>query len=348
MGRDLFINPYGRFYNLPQFLAQRGNDVHILLCSYKRDPAQNEIQDKDGIFWHSVSLLDGTPFKYFSKAKKLCQRIQPDWIIGFSDTFYGILAQHLASRFDSYSLIDAYDNYESYLSWCKPLHYLWRKTLAKADVVIAAGPQLASLMGKYRSSKPTYVVPMAVDPNGFSPLDKRQCRKKLKLPLEKKIIGYCGSIHPNRGLNVLFDAIKLITAKNNNIQFILSGRKDRHMHIPREAIWLGYLPENDVPILLNSMDVLIVINKTSQFGNFSYPIKLYEAMCCQVPVVATNTKSTSWILKDFPNFLSNSGDHIDFSNKILTALNYKKVDYGIQEGWGNQCLMFEKILSKTK
>jgi len=270
-GKDLIERPYGRFYYLPKILAEKGHDVEILLFSYKNDP--KIAIARDGINWTSLSLLKHGLFAYLRETEKIIKQIKPNWVVGFSDTYYGILAQRFGTKYNISSLIDAYDNYESYMPWCRPLHYLWRR-------------------------KPTMVLPMAADPIGFKPLDKIKCRQELGLPSDKKLVGYCGSIHPSRGINVLFDAYKILLRENKDVELVLTGRKGSGVSIPDGARWLGYLPDEQIPVLLNSMDVLTVINKTSTFGNFSYPVKLYEAMCCQVPVVATATPATIWILAE--------------------------------------------------
>lgn len=45
------------------------------------------------------------------------------------------------------------------------------------------------------------------------------------------------------------------------------------------------------------------MNTPGAFGDYSYPIKLYEAMACGRPVVASRTASTAWVLRDFPDRL---------------------------------------------
>ena len=82
-----------------------------------------------------------------------------------------------------------------------------------------------------------------------------------------------------------------------------------------------------MPLLLNALDVLLVINRTSAFGNFSYPVKLYEAMRCLRPVVASRTHSTSWVLKDHPECLANANDPTDIARRIKNALSWKTKEY---------------------
>ena len=68
-----------------------------------------------------------------------------------------------------------------------------------------------------------------------------------------------------------------------------------------------------MPFLLNSMNVLAVINRLSAFGRFSYPAKLYEAMACSIPVVATATEPATWILGGEQRFLVRPGDSHDLA-----------------------------------
>ena len=180
MGRDLVHRPYGRFYYLPKFLAERGHQVHHLLLNYRREGSLD--MHRHGIHWMSESLLSGNPARYLRRLKSVIQEVRPDWIIGLSDTYFGILAQYYGRRYGISSCIDAYDNYESYIPWMVPLHKLWRRALSRADLVTAAGPDLAMYLSSQRAEHPAMVVPMAADPVGFLPLDRTDCRRRMGLP----------------------------------------------------------------------------------------------------------------------------------------------------------------------
>ena len=248
--------------------------MYLLLLSHADEPSATV--ERDGITWMSESLRSSGPLRYIRRARNIARSIRPDWIVGFSDTYYGILAEHLGRKFGIDSAIDAYDNYESYIPWLKPLHLLWRRALNGATVVTAAGPQLAELLGNFRPGKLVQVVPMAPDP-GFEPLDRAPSRRSLHLPPDKKLVGYCGSIYRNRGIDVVFQAFESVCRRDSDVELILAGRKQRGIRLPPRSKWLGYLPDQELPALLNSMDVLLVVNMLSAFGNFSYPAKLYEA-----------------------------------------------------------------------
>jgi len=342
MGRDLISRPYGRFYYLPRHMAARGHKVYSLLLDYKnREPVELR---KDGICWMSESLVLGTPTAYLRKLEHLIRDVDPDWIIGFSDTYFGIFAQYYAHKHGIRSCIDAYDNYESYIPWMTPLHSLWQRALSRADLVTAAGPDLVKHMSTRRSGKPSAVVPMSADSVGFRPMSKSECRSRMGLPVSEKLIGYFGSVHKNRGIETLFAAVDQLKTITPDVKLVISGRRGKNVPIPGSACSLGYVNDDKIPLLLNCMDTIAVINKSSTFGNYSYPVKLYEAMSCHVPVAVTRTPATEWILRDFQEFLVSPSDPAALCNLIVQNLDRGQVEYSGISSWDTSCNAMEKAM----
>lgn len=337
MGKDLFTSPYGRFFYLPKLLAESGHDVVILLLDYENTSAIDAQQY--GFRWISAPV-----FSYTKALQKQMNHTRPDWIIGFSDTYFGILASHYGRKLGYRSCIDAYDNYESYLPWLKPLHWAWRRALAQADLITAAGPALIELMSANRQGQSTAVVPMAADPIGFRLLDKIECRKLLELPTDVTQVGYCGSLHRSRGVEVFFDAIRMMQERRPDIRFIHSGRTWNNVPLPSSLQSLGYIDDDIMPSMLNCMDTLVVINRPSAFGHYSHPVKLYEAMSCQVPVVATRTLAAEWILRDHANCLFEPDNPEALCAAIIKSLRSPHPHYRSMPTWQSSCAVFERAL----
>jgi glycosyltransferase involved in cell wall biosynthesis len=351
--RDLLTRPYGRFFYLPYHLARQGHDVSLLLLGYSDDPPLH--CKAHGMEWYLESLgpliKNCGPLAYLRRAQMLIQRDKPDWIIGFSDTWYGILAAHLGIKYGINSLIDAYDNYESYLPWAKPLHWVWRSALKKTTAITVAGPQLGGVMGQECGRSPAVVIPMAADPL-FQPIIDGNLQKKFGLPEGVPLVGYCGSLFRSRGVDVLFQAMMCLLNEVPNAKLVISGRHEKGLEIPialrNSVIQLGYLPDEQMPLLLNALDVLVVVNLDSEFGNYSYPVKLYEAMSCHRPVVVTRTASISWILRDHPECIANKGDSEHLARLISDALTNDVTIYINNFDWSYSAFMFEEILKKSQ
>lgn len=340
MGRDLVEDPYGRFYNLPRLLADRGHRVRIILLDYKNGEPIDV--SRNGIRWLSAPISG-----YLRAIRRQVDSACPDWIVGFSDTYFGILATRFAGKCGARSCVDAYDNYESYISWLAPLHWLWRRALSRATLVTAAGPGLVELMSRHRGHAPSAVVPMACDPIGFSPLDRNESRRRLDLDTTSPMVGYCGSLHRSRGVDVFFRAMELVLERRPDVRFIHSGRTWDDVPLPESLHSFGFIEEALLPPLLNSMDTLVVINRNSAFGEHSYPVKLYEAMTCQVPVVATKTRATEWILAAHADRLVVADDPQALAAAIIRSLEAPRPEYDSVPTWSSACDALEDALESA-
>ncbi len=342
MDKDLITTPYGRFYYIPEILSEYGHQCTVLLLNYKQE--QELDITKDNIRWLSVNLGTLPGIKFYRTASAIIKNSNIDWVIGFSDTYFGILAQHLAQKYSIRSLIDAYDNYESYIHWLKPLHWLWRRALGKATAISAAGPGLASLMSQYRHDQNTYVVPMAADPAFKKSPQKQQLHEQFNLPENRTFIAYCGSMYHNRGIETLFNALKIVEKNMPDVEVILTGRKQKNITIPEFCNWLGYLPDENMPDLLNNVDLLIVMGKPGAFGDFSYPVKLYEAIQCQTPVIAIDTPATRWILQNNNDLLVKPDDPVELASSIQRMI-HDKTTLDTDCSWESSTSIFQDILT---
>lgn len=343
-GRDLLERPYGRFYHLPRLLAAQGHEVHVALLSYRR--LQSESLCFDGVSWTSDDLWPSGPLAYLARLRHLARAVRPDWTIGASDTYFGIVAGQLARRYGGLHAIDAYDDFESYIPWAAPLHRLWRGALASAGLVTVAGPHLARLL-ESRGAKRAQVVPMAAEPE-YRPLEQAPCRLQLGLPQGRRLVGHIGALDKVRGRDTLLAAIEKARVVRPEISLVLTGRAPRSARYPAATIHLDYVPDQDMPALLNSLDVACISLADTAFGRSSYPVKLCEAAACGIPVVASATAPVKWMLHDDSQFFSPIGDAGAMADRILSNLDRKRVDYGWVNSWQESARLFGRFLLARK
>jgi glycosyltransferase involved in cell wall biosynthesis len=158
------------------------------------------------------------------------------------------------------------------------------------------------------------------------------------------MVGFCGSLSRSRGLDILFSAFEMIREELPASRLILSGRKERGVTLPDHAHWLGYVRDDLVPILFNCLDVLQVVNRLSSFGKYSYPVKLYEAMACHLPVVATDTPPARWILSGSEEYLARPEDPLDLAVKTCRLLTQKSSPPARIGTWEESARIFEDAL----
>lgn len=341
--RDLIERPYGRFHHLPRLLAARGHDVKVLLCSHRGLPP-TQVSRAD-VEWIGLDIRTLGIRRFLHALEQQALSCEPDWVIGCSDAWYGWLASRLASRTSARLAVDAYDNFEAYMPWNFPLHQLWRHAIRHADLVTAAGPQLAALLQSHRrSGLSAAVLPMAADPE-FAPRDKAACRQVLGLRVEATYVGYVGSWSASRGSSLLIDAFRLARAARPDLRLLLSGRPPRKVLDEPGVTATGYLPDDQLPVLLNALDLACVVTAETRFGRYSYPAKLCEAMACNIPVVATATGAIRWMLGGQTEHLVPVGDSSALADRMLTLLAAPRTRYQPSCSWNEVALKLEALIS---
>jgi glycosyltransferase involved in cell wall biosynthesis len=343
--RDLVEHPYGRFHWLPVELARSGHSVFQILVSHRGTP--QAALERMGV---RVLALDprhsGLRRMLLSLDTEVCS-FEPDWIIGCSDTWYGWLAARVARRTGARLAVDAYDNYESYMPWNLPVHCLWRRAVRHADLVTAAGPQLAALLDNNRRGlSPSRVLPMTADPD-FRPRDKAEARRDLGLPSTAPLFGYYGSWGRERGTDLLIEVIPAVRHQRPDALFVVTGRPPSKVATLRGVISLGYVDDAQLPQMVAALDASCVVTAESPFGAYSYPAKLCEAMACGTSVVATGTSAVRWMLAGRPGWVVPPGNVRAFTHAVLEALEAGPQPYAPLPSWRALAVEFASMLEAS-
>ncbi|MBT5740220.1 glycosyltransferase, partial [Candidatus Woesearchaeota archaeon] len=131
---------------------------------------------------------------------------------------------------------------------------------------------------------PIEVARLGVDIHRFSPVkDKTAIRKKLGLPLDKKIIGYVGRISREKNVQILIEAFKKLQTEED-VYLLLVGDG------PQDQVQLGKKTKkckmtgfvNNVEEYLQAMDIFVMPSLTETTS-----LATLEAMATGLPVVVT-------------------------------------------------------------
>lgn len=329
--RDLIERPYGRFFHLPVALAAAGHDVRVQLCSHRK-LASREMQ-RDGVTWSCHDIRTLGPMRFLRTIEDEARAFKPDWIVGVSDTQYGWLAHRLARKLDARLAVDAYDNYEAYMPWNAPLHWAWRRAIGAADLVTAAGPQLADKLANSRKGRADVrILPMTADPI-FVPMDKQACRTKLGLPLEVPLFGYAGGWTRSRRSDLILEAFSIVRQQLPDARLVLTGKPPAYAISAPGVMHLGYVDDALMPAVANAVDAACIVVANTAFGRYSYPVKLCEAMACGTPVVASGTQAVSWMLNGDQRFIAKVGDTADHARLMLANWKMREPNHVLPPSW---------------
>jgi teichuronic acid biosynthesis glycosyltransferase TuaC len=314
MGKDLLNDRFGRFRELPLELARLGAEVRGLALSY-RPREESVVLDSDvsgngSLRWHSINVHNGFIPRFGRIARhavKLATDFKPDVVWACSDACHAIFGAWLAKRMRTRCVVDLYDNFEAFRASQLPgVLPLFRRAVKEADGVTCFSRRLADhIVTTYPREKPTKVIENGVRTAIFRPLDRQDCRRRLRLPEHATILGTAGALDHSRGLKTLFKAFQLLANKIDNLHLAVAGPRDRRLRIPTgpNVHDLRILPYEDVPTFVNALDLSVVCYRQSLQGEFSFPQKTYEIIACRVPLIAAAVGTMNELLHNYPDCL---------------------------------------------
>lgn len=323
-GKDLLTDRYGRLFEIPRNLSERGHDVRGVALDYHRIGWTVCAQDIESMRWLSVRALPTSLIRYTTVISRFIRDWPPDVIWASSDMLHVVLGMRIGDLQKTPVVLDLYDNYESFAAARLPgLARKYRDACAQAAGISVVSHSLASLLRAQHDHETRIgVVVNGVDKTVFYPRDKLVSRVELNLPTNAQLVGTAGSITADRGIEDMFEAFSLLAKRNDNVWLVFAGPRD---HVPslykhHRVIDLGQVPTETVPTLLSSLDVAIVCNRDSSFGRYCFPMKLYEILACRVPIVAARVGDVADLLKPYPVSLYEPGDVAGLAERIERLL----------------------------
>lgn len=179
------------------------------------------------------------------------------------------------------------------------------------------------LINTYKAEKSKVkFIPNGVDITKFYPMDKTECREKLNLQKEEKIVLFIGGFIERKGPLRVLEACKKLNSDTKMI-FIGSGSQ-----IPQDEniIFCGKLAHDMLPLYLNACDVFVLPTK-----NEGMPNVILEAMACNTPIVTSDIKVNKLILEGYKDKMFCKYNDIDCIlrgiNKLLYIRLADKVEF---------------------
>jgi glycosyltransferase involved in cell wall biosynthesis len=169
------------------------------------------------------------------------------------------------------------------------------------------------------------VAPDGVDLNEFSKItaDQAEIRKRLSLPLNKKIIMYTGHLYDWKGAHTLARVAPDLTG--NELLVFVGGTNREALDFKnkfgreKNILIAGHVNHDLIPSYLAAADVLVLPNSAKKEISRSYtsPMKLFEYLAAKKPIVASDLPSIREILNEDNAILVEP----DSSSALAVAIN---------------------------
>ncbi len=115
---------------------------------------------------------------------------------------------------------------------------------------------------------------------------------------------YTGTIQPRKNIAGLIKAWSIMRRKYNvKCKLVIAGKQGwlysdimsliKNSEFSDDIIYMGYIPDEDLPYIFNAADVYVYPSFYEGFG-----LTILEAMACGVPVIASNNSSLPEVVGD--------------------------------------------------
>lgn len=353
--KDLLDSQYGRLFEIPAGLAALGHEVRGLALSYRRRPSDwHKWPEHPRLSWLSLNAFPTGLANYGKAFDELANGWPPDAIWASSDAIHIALGAYLSKKHGIPLIADLYDNYESFgLTQLPGLKAIFRRSCRNANAITTVSNTLKSRVIETTNPRgDVYTLCNGVNRQIFFPMDRQDCRKRLNLPLQARIIGTAGALSADRGIDDLFRAFISLASNHDDLWLVLAGPRDasvaKYQH--SRIIDLGILPLDTIGTVINALDISITCNLDSAFGRYCFPLKLQESLACEVPVIAAAVGDVTKLLENETNSLYQPGNWESLRDLIANKIELPTKATNQPNpsmSWPDLAAQMETIINKT-
>lgn len=168
---------------------------------------------------------------------------------------------------------------------------------------------------------PIHLIPPGVDTKTFRPLDKKECRMKLGIPLDENVLMFASVNLENyrKGGDLLIKALKGLpeSIKNNTFLLCLGGGKEIFNGIGIQTLNLGYISDCHLKaVCYSAADMFLLPTRADVLALVSL-----ESAACGTPIVTFKTGGmTDLVRHGITGYLAEPENINDFRNGIIELI----------------------------
>jgi len=201
-------------------------------------------------------------------------------------------------------------------------------------------------------------VTMGINTKKFRVIDKNECRGKLLIPKETKVLLTVSRLYNLKQVDKFIDILSKI---KENFIFLVVGHGtseyEEYLHLKAKNLsnknrirFEGYTTSNELVTYYNAADLFIHVSK-SEAG----PVSIMEAMACGLPIFCTDTGNAAEVLRaNNAGIVVGIDNYKEWKEKLIDYLRGKTIkvlDVDIVKehyDWKNIAGKFIKIYDQVK
>ncbi len=203
------------------------------------------------------------------------------------------------------------------------------KLIAEKLVVISKGLKHRAIQLGISKSR-IVLIPGGADVDNVFPSQKKEARKTIGLPLDKKIIAYTASTHYDR--NLFLRSINIILKERKDVILVTTGAMLRHrdrqaLNQSERIIELGFLPYEKYAKFLPSVDVFLFPYTNRSLNTGRWPNKIGDYMAAGRPVVSNPTGDIRDLFEKHQIGLLADERPEDMAQKVIRILSNEQLAF---------------------
>lgn len=197
-----------------------------------------------------------------------------------------------------------------------------RRIARAADTVFVSSEFLYDKLEKIIPHDRLFLVETGLDFDLFDGVDETH---EVVESIPHPRLGFAGKLKKKIDYELLSDVARWNEGWNIVLIGPIDGTANEAVHRLRRqenVHWIGQVPHAEMPSVLNSLDVGLMPYKDIEYNRGVVPLKLFEYLACELPVVGCCLPSTVKYSKENV-YLHTSNDSIEFSHACDTALSWR-------------------------